>query len=207
MRAHDLVPKGDLDAVDPRETFGEEADVPADALRHDIEVPTRFDCRRIDVVPQIGERLIEVLKPLIHAGGARVQTVEAPIDLVEALIDLVEAPIDLLQTPIDLIEALVDVVQAPVALVQTLVDVLAQGIERPLKLGIHGVILLQSKEGGVATAVRRLLKSNPRASDGCCLDTRSPCSASLPRPAPGCRPLSEQYRFGHTSHRAAAHAM
>ena len=94
MRAHDLVLKGDLDAVDPREALGEETDVPAEALRHDIEVAARFDCRRIDVLPQIGERLVEVVEPLIHAAA-------------RAFVQTVEAPIDLLQTPIDLIEALV----------------------------------------------------------------------------------------------------
>jgi hypothetical protein len=99
-----------------------------------------LDCRRIDVPPQISESLFEVVEPLIDTGGALVQTVEAPIGLLEAPIHLIEAPIDLLQ-------ALVDVVQA-------LVDVLAQGIERRLQLRIHGVILLQSKEGGIVTAAR-----------------------------------------------------
>jgi hypothetical protein len=43
-------------------------------------------------------------------------------------------------------EAQIDLVEAPVNVVQSMVDVLAQAVERCLQLGIHGVILLQSKE-------------------------------------------------------------
>ena len=51
MGTHDLVPKGRLEMVDSREALSEKLDVPTETLRHDIEVPTRLDCRCIDVLP------------------------------------------------------------------------------------------------------------------------------------------------------------
>jgi hypothetical protein len=129
MGTHDLVPKGRLEMVDSREALSEELDVPAEALRHDIEVPTRLDRRSIDVLPQISERSVQMGEPLIHAGRTSIQDVQPLVDSVQPLVDP--------------IEPLVDPVEPPV-------DVLPQMIERRLKLGIHDVILLQSRKDGMA---------------------------------------------------------
>ena len=140
VRARDLLSKSDFDAVDPREPLGEETDVASQALRHDVEVPARLDGRRVDVPPQVNGLLLETIEPLIRTDCTLVQTGEAPIDLLDA--------------PIDLVQALIDAIQALVDTVEALVDVLAQRVERCSKLGIHGVILLQSSEYGIGTASR-----------------------------------------------------
>jgi NAD(P)H-dependent flavin oxidoreductase YrpB (nitropropane dioxygenase family) len=66
-----------------------------------------------------------------------------------------------------LVEPLADLREAPV-------HVLAQRLERNLKLGIHGVILLPSTAGGILGAARRAC-GDPGA-------TRMPASAAAVSP-------------------------
>ena len=111
------------------------------------------------MLSQIDEFRLEAVEPPIHTGGVLVQPIEASVDLIEALVDLIEASVDLIEALVDLIEASVDLIEALVETVHppgedpeaavypidAAVDVLLQGLERRLKLRIHGVILLQSK--------------------------------------------------------------
>jgi hypothetical protein len=130
--ACDLVPQDSFQAIDSREALCEQLDIRAKPFRDDVEVSASLEGRRIDVLPQIGVTLV---------------------DLTEALIDLVEPLVDLHETLVDLVEPLIDLVEPSANVVQSVVDVLTERIEDStqriegfLKLGIHGVILLQSKE-------------------------------------------------------------
>ena len=73
-------------------------------------MPTRLDGGRIDVLPQIDERRLDAVEPLVRPGAVLVQTIQASIDLIEPLIDLVEPLIDALEPPVDAVDATVDVV-------------------------------------------------------------------------------------------------